>query len=71
MRFSGHNQRKEFTPVAKLKQVEISLNTLEFRLSNIQQLLHRPDRRRGILNLGGTVLKSIRNPDRRRPSRIT
>jgi hypothetical protein len=43
-----NNRRKEFTPVAELKQVEVSLNTLESRLSNFQQLLPRPDRRRGI-----------------------
>jgi len=54
-----NNQRKDITPVADLKQVEVSLNTLESRLSSNQQLLPRPDRRRGILNLGGTVLKAL------------
>jgi len=54
-----NSQRKEFTPVAELKHVEISLNTLESRRSDFQQLLLRPDRRREILNLGRTVLKSL------------
>ena len=56
---SVDKQRKEFTPVAELKQVGILLNTLELRLSNFQQFLPRLDRRRGLLNLGGTVLKTL------------
>jgi len=51
-----NNQRREFTPVVELKQVEVSLYTLESRISNFQQLIPRPERRRGILNLGGTIL---------------
>ena len=56
---SVNKQTKEFTPVAELKQVGNLLNTLELRLSNFQQLLPRLDRRRGLLNLGGTVLKTL------------
>jgi len=56
---SVDKQRKEFTPVAELKQVGDLLNALESRLANFQQLLPRLDRRRGLLNLGGNVLKTL------------
>ena len=56
---SVDKQRKEFTPVAELKQVGDLLKTLESRLANFQQLLPRLDRRRDLLNLGGTVLKTL------------
>jgi len=56
---SVDEQRKEFTPVAELKQVGNLLNTLELRLSNFQRFLLRLDRRRGLLNLGGTMLKTL------------
>jgi len=56
---SVDKQRKEFKPVAELKQAGNSLNTLELRLSNFQQLLPRLDRRRGLLNLGGTILETL------------
>jgi len=56
---SVNKQTKEFTPVAELKQVGNLLNTLELRLSNFQHLLPRLDRRRGLLNLGGTILKTL------------
>jgi len=56
---SVDKQRKEFTPVPELKQIGDLLNTLESRLAIFQQLLPRLDRRRGLLNLGGTVLKTL------------
>ena len=55
---SVDKQRKEFTPVGELKQVGNLLNNLELTLSNFQHLLPRLDRRRGLLNLGGTILKT-------------
>jgi len=54
-----NRQGKQFTPVAELNQIGNLLNTLELRLSNFQQLLPRLDRRRGLLNLDGTVLKTL------------
>ena len=45
---SVDKQRKEFTPVAELKQVGNLINTLALRLSNFQHLLPRLDRRRGL-----------------------
>jgi hypothetical protein len=56
---SVDKQRKEFTPVAELKPVGNLFNTLELRLSNFQQLLPRLDRRRDLLNFGGTILKTL------------
>jgi hypothetical protein len=58
-RTSVDKQRKEFKPVADLKQVGNLVNTLELRLSNFQQLLPRLDRRIGLLNLGGAILKTL------------
>jgi tetrahydromethanopterin S-methyltransferase subunit B len=50
---------QEFTPVSELRQIESFVNVLEAQLSYFYQLLPRLDSRRGILNLGGTVLKSL------------
>jgi len=49
------SQKQEFTPISELKQIEMLLNTLELRLHNIQQVLLRLNRRRGLLNFGGTI----------------
>jgi hypothetical protein len=32
---------------------------LEYKLNDFYQILHRPDARRGLLNLGGNILKTI------------
>jgi len=53
----GH--RKELTSNSDLNQITTLLNTLEVRLYNFQQLLPRLDRRRGLINFGGTVLKTL------------
>jgi hypothetical protein len=45
--------------VSKLKNVGNLLSSLELRLSSFQQLLPLLDRRRGLINLGGTVLKTL------------
>jgi len=52
-------QKQEFTPVSKLKLVDSLLQSLDARLSNFQQVLSRLDPRRGLLDLGGLVLKQI------------
>jgi len=47
-------QRKQaFTPVAELKQIELLLNTLDFRLNEFHQVLPRLDTCRGLVNIGG------------------
>ena len=51
--------RKEFAPVTELKDIQTLLDTLELKLHYFQQILPRRDRRRGLINLGGEVLKSI------------
>jgi len=52
-------RKTEFTPVLELKQVAPLLDALELKLHDFQQVLPRRDRRRGLLNLGGTILKSL------------
>jgi hypothetical protein len=44
-------QKREFTSVTELKQIEILLMTLESRLQSFKQILPRLDRRRSLLNL--------------------
>jgi hypothetical protein len=54
-----NSHHKEFTPVVALKLVEISVDALESRLREFQQLFPRIDNRRGLVNLGGSILKSL------------
>ena len=49
-------QRKEFTSVSELRQIEILLNDLESRLYSFKQVLPKLDKRRGLINLGGNFL---------------
>ena len=51
--------RTEFTLVSELKQIEMTLDTLELKLHYFQQILPRRDRRRGLINLGGSVLQTL------------
>jgi len=53
----GH--RKELTSNSELNQIAALLNTLEVRLYNFQKLLPKLDRGRGLINFGGTVLKTL------------
>ena len=43
--------KTEFTLVSELKQIEMTLDTLELKLHYFQQILPRRDRRRGLINL--------------------
>jgi len=52
-------QRKEFTSTSELQQLELFLQILEDKLHDFYQILPRPDPRRGLLNLGGNILKTI------------
>ena len=52
-------QRQEFTSVAELQQIDLFLQTLEYKLQTFNQLLPRLDRRRGLVNLGGTIIKTL------------
>ena len=51
--------KKEFAPVSELKQIDTLLDTLELKLHYFQQILPRRYLRRGLINLGGEVLKAI------------
>ena len=51
--------RTEFTLDSELKQIEITLDTLELKLHYFQKILPRRDRRRGLINLGGSVLQTL------------
>ena len=53
----GH--RKEITSNSEMKQITTLLNTFEVRLYNFEQLLPKLDRRRGLINFGSTILKSL------------
>ena len=52
-------QKQDFTPMAELKQIDSLLKTLDSRLNDFQQVLSRVDPRRGLLDVGGLVLKYI------------
>ena len=52
-------QKKEFTATSELKQIELFVQILEDKLHDFYQILPRPDPRRGLLNLGGNILKTI------------
>jgi len=53
------SQKKEFTPVSELHKIESLLDTLEFKLSDFYQFLPKLDSRRGLINLDGTILKTL------------
>jgi len=53
-------QRKQaFIPVSELKQIELLLYTLDSRLNELHQVLPRLDTRRGLINIGGKILKTL------------
>ena len=52
-------QRKEFTATSELKQMELFVPILDDKLHDFYQTLPRTDPRRGLLNLGGNILKTI------------
>jgi hypothetical protein len=52
-------QREEFTADWELKQIDSLQNTLEARIEYFHQVLPKLDSRRGLLDLGGNVLKSL------------
>ena len=55
---SIQERKTEFIPVLELKQVASLLDSLEL-LHDFQLVLPRRDRRRVLLNLGGTIMKSL------------
>ena len=51
--------KKEFTSVSEIRQIESLLKLLELKLHDFHQILPRLDRRRGQVNFGGSVLKTL------------
>ena len=49
--------KEEFTSVSEIRQIESLL--LELKLHDFHQILPRLDRRRGLVNFGGSVLKTL------------
>ena len=52
-------QGKEFTSTSELKQIELFVQILEDKLNDFYHTLPRPDPRRGLLILGGNIVKTI------------
>jgi mannitol-specific phosphotransferase system IIBC component len=52
-------QKQEFTSTAELRQIEALLLNLKSRLKSFKQILPRLDRRRGLFNLGGAILRTM------------
>ena len=52
-------QKREFTSISEIKQIETLLKTLESRLHNFRQVLPKLDRRLGLVDFGGAVLKTL------------
>jgi len=53
------NQKKTFTPISELKQIESLLITLEQKLYDFYQILPKLDSRRGLIDFGGITLKTL------------
>jgi len=56
---SVEQQKKEFTPISELKQIEIFFNILESKLYDFDQVLPRLDRRRAVVNFDVKILKAL------------
>jgi hypothetical protein len=52
-------QRKGFTLTSELKQIEMFVRIPEDKFNDFYQILTRPDPRRGLINLGSNILKTI------------
>jgi len=57
--FSVEQQKLEFTSVSEFRQIETQLQILECKLNDFYQFLPRLDRRRSILGVGGTILRTL------------
>ena len=53
-----HN-KKEFTSISEIRQIELLLKCLESKLHDFHQILPRLDRRRGLVNFGVSILKTL------------
>ena len=55
-------QKREFTSISEIKQIATLLKTLESRVHNFRQVLKKLHRRRGLVDFGGAVLKTLFGP---------
>jgi len=51
--------KQKFTPTSELRHIETLLQQFELKLDRFHQILPRLDRRRGLVNIGGSILKSL------------
>ena len=51
--------KKEFTSISEIRQIELLLKLLESKLHDFHQILPRLDRRRGLVNFAGSILKTL------------
>ena len=51
--------KQEFTPTSELRHIETLLQQLELKLGSFHDILPRLDRRRGLFNAGGSLLKTV------------
>jgi len=60
--FSVEKQKLEFTSFSEFRQIETQLQILECKHNDFYQFLPRLDRRRSILGVGGTILRTYSEP---------
>jgi hypothetical protein len=53
------SQKQELTPTSELRHVDTLLQQLEEKLYGFHKILPRLDRRRGLVNVGGNILRSL------------
>jgi len=53
------NQKKEFMSISELKHIDSLLNTLEQKFCDFYQILPKLDSRRGLIDFGGTILRTL------------
>ena len=51
--------KQEFASTSELSQIETLLTTLESKLQAFKRILPKPDSRRGLMNFGGKILKTL------------
>jgi hypothetical protein len=54
-----NSHHKGLTPIVELNMVETSIDTLEARLREFSQLLPRLEKRKGLVDLGESILKTL------------
>jgi hypothetical protein len=54
-----HEIAERTTPVVELRHVETALTSLERKLASVKQFMPKTSRKRGLLNAGGIILKTV------------